>query len=214
MKKSILSFLVLFTSICLFAQNGAYQKAMGEALGQFGQAKTAEDLHATANTFERIATQAKKEMLPHYYAALVLINSSFQMQNATERDQVIDRAMDHVEKASALSPNNDELEVLNGYGLMARLVVDPNSRGQKYTPMVMQSFGKAMSMNPNNPRASALMARQQFGTAQFFGSDPSSACGLAQQSIPLFDAEEPQGFEPSWGREVAESVLAACSNNE
>jgi tetratricopeptide (TPR) repeat protein len=214
MKKSVLSFLVLFTAIGLFAQNGAYQQAMGKAMAQFGQAKTTEELHAAANNFERIATQAEGEMLPHYYAAFVLINSSFQMQNATEKDQVLDRAMEHVKKAAAISPNNDEVEVLNGYGLMARLVVDPAARGQSYSPRVFQSFGKAMSMNPNNPRAAAMMARQELGTAQFFGSDTSKACGLAQKSIALYDKEKPQGFDPSWGRDLAEEVLASCSKKQ
>jgi hypothetical protein len=214
MKKSVLSFALFFIAISLFAQNGAYQQAMGAALGQLGEAKTTEEMHAAANTFERIAVQAEGEMLPHYYAALVLINSSFQMQNASEKDKVIDRAMEHVKKAKAIAPNNDEVEVLNGYSLMARLVVDPASRGQNYSSHVMQSFGKAMGMNPNNPRAAAMMARQELGTAQFFGSDPSRACGLAQKSIALFDQEKPQGFDPSWGRDLAEEVIASCNKGK
>jgi len=136
------------------------------------------------------------------------------MQNATERDQVLDRATNHVEEANTISPNNDEVEVLHGYALMARLVVDPSTRGQKYTPLVMQKFGKAMAMNPDNPRAAALMARQQLGTAQFFGSDSSEACGLAKRSIALFDREQTEGFGPSWGRNVAEGVLGACKEKE
>jgi hypothetical protein len=214
MKKSILSFALFFIAISLFAQNGAYQQAMGAALGQLGEAKTTEEMHAVANTFERIGAQAEGEMHPHYYAALVLINSSFQIQNATEKDKVIDRAMEHVKKAAAIAPNSDEVEVLNGYSLMARMVVDPSTRGQNYSPRIMQSFGKAMGMNPKNPRAAAMMARQELGTAQFFGSDASRACGLAQKSISLFDEEKPQGFDPSWGRDLAEGVLASCSKTE
>ncbi len=214
MKKSVLSFLVLFSAISLFAQKGAYEQAMGSALAQFGQAKTTEELHATANNFERIAATSEGEMYPNYYAALVLLNSSFQIETAAEKDKAIDRAMEHIKQADAISPNNDEVEVLNGYGLMARLVVDPVSRGQSYSPRIMQSFGKAMAMNPNNPRAAAMMARQELGTAQFFGSDTSKACGLAQKSIALFDKEKTKGFEPSWGRDLAEGVLGSCSKSE
>ncbi len=214
MKKSIFSLLVLFSSLSAFAQKGGYEQAMGNALTQYGQAKTTEEFHAAANSFERIAEKAKGEMYPNYYAALALITSSFQMQDATEKDKVIDRAMEHVKKADAIAPNNDEVEVLNGFGLMAKLVVDPASRGQSYSPRIMQSFGKAMSMNPNNPRAAAMMARQELGTAQFFGSDTSKACGLAQKSIPLFDQAKPQGFEPTWGRDVAEEVIAGCNKTK
>jgi hypothetical protein len=214
MKNSVLSLLVLLLSIGSFAQDGAYERAMGQALGQFGQAQTAEDLHTTANTFERIASQAPDELYPHYYAALVLINSTFSMKAAGEKDQVLDRAMEHIKKADALAPNNDEVEVLNGFALMARMVVDPATRGQNYSPRVMQSFGKAMSMNPENPRAAALMARQDLGTAQFFGTEPTRACSLAEKSIALFEKENPQGFEPSWGRDLAEGVIQSCDKTK
>ncbi len=202
--------LVIFASITIFAQDGAYQQAMGQALGQFAQAKSAEDLHAAANSFERISTQAEKEYLPHYYAALVLINSSFTMKDVAARDEVIDRALKHVKSAESMSPGNDEVEVLNGYGLMAKMVVDPQNRAPQYSPIIMQSFGKAMGINPENPRALAMMARQEMGTAQYFGSDISKACGLAQKSIPLFEMETEQGFEPRWGKDLAQDILSSC----
>jgi len=210
--KTVISLLILFLSINTntFAQNSVYQQAMGEAMGQWGEAKSPEQMREVANSFERISNQATTEFHPHYYAAFVLINSSFAMQQATERDQIIDRAIDHVKKAAALSPGNDEVEVLRGYALMAKMVVDPMSRAQQYSPQIMQSFGKAMAMNPENPRAAAMMARQELGTAQYFGTEPVKACALAAQSLTLFEKEQVEGFNPGWGRDLAEEVSQAC----
>jgi tetratricopeptide (TPR) repeat protein len=209
MKKSVMIIFALIT-LGTQAQDGAYQQAMGQALGQFGQAQSAEQLQAAANSFERISAQSPEGLYPYYYAALAMINSSFKMEETASRDQVLERAMAQIERADALHPNNDEIEVLRGYNLMAQLAIDPASRGQRLSPAVMQSFGKAMAMNPQNPRATAMMARQEFGMAQFFGSDTARACGMAAMSIELFEAEKASGFEPNWGRSMAEGLLQQC----
>lgn len=211
--KTISTIIILFfAALTLNAQSPAYQKAMGQALGQMGQANTAEDLQNAANTFDRIATQAPDQYLPKYYAALNMIHQSFNMKDATlaEKDAVLDGAMAQVVAAQELSPNNVELEVLNGYVLMAKMSSDAASRGRSYSPKIYGSFGKAMQMDPNNPRASMMMARMELGTSQFFGSEPTKACGLAKQSIVLFDAESPEGFNPSWGKGQAEEILLEC----
>jgi tetratricopeptide (TPR) repeat protein len=210
MKTSTTLLIALLLSVFVKAQNPGYQKAMGEALTEMGTAQTAEDLQEAANSFSRIATMADGDYLPDYYAALSQINRSFRMQSAAERDKALEAARAHVEKAAELNPGSSEVEVLNGYVLMAKLTIDPANRGQKLTPQVMQSFGKAMGMDPENPRAKVMMARMELGTAQFFGSGTEKPCAMAQRSIPLFEKESPEGFEPSWGREIADGIIAEC----
>ncbi len=210
MKTLILTIATALISIATMAQSPAYQKAMGKALTEMGAAKSAEDLQKVANSFDRISVKADGDYLPKYYAALNLIHQSFYTSGAAEKDAIIEGALSRIKEAQELSPGNDELEVLNGYALMAKMVADPQTRGAQYSPMIMQSYGKAMAMDPSNPRAAALMARMQLGQAQFFGSEPTEACALAQKSIPLFDAEKAEGFNPTWGRNQAEEVLQNC----
>ena len=210
MKNQILV-LVLFLSIfSLNAQDPAYQQAMGQAMGTFAEAKTAEDYNGAANTFARIATVSKGEYLPDYYAAFSLIIESFYLKDDAKRDQLADQAMEHIKAAEAISQNNVELEILRGYALTAKLVVNPAARGQKYSPMIAQHYGKAMQMDPQNPRAMAMMARNEMGIAQFFGADPAEACAMAEKSIALFEGESPNGFEPRWGKDVALEVAGTC----
>ncbi len=210
MKTIILTIATALITITTMAQSPAYQKAMGKALTEMGKANSAEDLQKVANTFDRIATQADGDYLPKYYAALNLIHQSFYTKGTAEIDAIIEGAMSRIKDAEKLSPGNDELEVLNGYALMAKMVADPQTRGGQYSPMIMQSFGKAMSMDPTNPRAATMMARMQLGQAQFFGSEPTQACALAQKSIPLYDQEKQDGFNPTWGRDQAEDILQNC----
>lgn len=204
----ILIFATLFSAT---AQNGGYEKAMKKALTEMEAAQSPDAMLAAANTFERIGQKAKDEYLPSYYAALNLLNYNWKLQDAAARDEVIDRAMAQVTSAQELAPGNDELEVLNGYALMARMTVDPMNRAQSYSPRIMQSFGKAMAMDPTNPRAKIMMAQMELGTAQFMGTEPTKACGLAQEGADLLAKEEVKGFEPSWGIDSVNQILEACS---
>jgi len=195
----------------IIAQGGAYEKAMGEALANLSNAESPDDLNSVSNDFDRIAMQAEGDLWSNYYAAFAKIRSSFSIQDVEQRDMLLDNVLERISKTQEKHPQSSELEVLRGYALMSKMVVDPASRGQQYSPMVAKSYGKAMSMDQTNPRALAMMARWELGTAQFFGAETTKPCGMAQKSLELFEQDEPKGFEPRWGREVADEVLAACA---
>ena len=212
--KTVATILMLFLMpvLTILAQDGAYQKAMQKALTEMGSAQSPDAMLAAANTFERIGQKATDEYLPSYYAALNLLNYNWTLQDPAQRDEVIERAMEQVKKADAISPNNDEVEVLNGYALMAKMTVDPMNRGQSYSPRIMQSFGKAMAMNPENPRAKIMMAQMELGTAQFMGTEPTKACELARQGAELLEKEKPSdALQPTWGMESAQEILKGCN---
>jgi len=213
MKTLATTIVIIFATVCsLSAQDGAYQKAMQKALTEMGSAQSPDAMLAAANTFERIGQKATDEYLPSYYAALNLLNYNWTLQDPAKRDEVIERAMEQVKKAQALAPNNDEVEVLNGYALMAKMTVDPMNRAQTYSPQIMQSFGKAMAMNPENPRAKVMMAQMERGTAQFMGTDSPKACELARQGAELLENEKPSDeLQPTWGMDSAQEILKGCN---
>ncbi|MFT6186703.1 MAG: hypothetical protein ACI9CP_001874 [Cryomorphaceae bacterium] len=205
-------FLIIATLFSLSAQGGSYEKAMKKALAEMEAAETPEAMLAAANTFERIGQKATDEYLPNYYAALNLLNYNWTLQDAAKRDEIIDRAMEQVKMAQQLAPGSDEVEVLNGYALMAKMTVDPMNRGQSYSPRIMQSFGKAMAMNPANPRAKIMMARMEIGTAQFMGTEPTKACELAREGAELLKNDKPvDELQPTWGMESANEILESCA---
>jgi hypothetical protein len=77
--------------------------------------------------------------------------------------------------------------------------------------MAMQSFGKAIGLNPENPRALLFMAQMQYGTAEFFKAPTTEACATlakALEKFGVFKADTP--VAPQWGKGVAEEWQAKC----
>tara|TARA_A100000171_G_scaffold40051_1_gene40083 strand:- start:2524 stop:3168 length:645 start_codon:yes stop_codon:yes gene_type:complete len=212
MKKLTILIALFITSFTLSAQSQeAYMNAMVKGLQSMGAERNLENLQASAGQFERIAAIASDQWHPQYYAALNYINASFLAEGVKAKDQLLDKAKPFVEKAKALVPNNSEVVALEGFYFMAQLAADPASRGQSLSGLASQTFGHAMQLDAKNPRAMALMAQMQYGTAQFFGSSTAGACGLVEKSIPLFSAEEKgKSFDPTWGIEMAQELMSSC----
>ena len=211
--KNLLTSLALYALVVslAFGQN-AFEEAMKNQLAAMKQVDGPEKGTAVKNAFLRIAEANDSEWLPLYYAALVDIETAFRFD--VDKDAVLDQAIETIQQASQLSPGNSELTALHGYALMGKLSIDPASRGQSLSPQVMQLFNQAISQNRENPRAVLLMAQMEQGMAQFFGSGPEKACGMARMALELFEKEK-QGVSkdfilPSWGEDSAQSLISAC----
>ena len=217
MKKSIITFIMLLTWItAAIAIDPAYEKAMTTQLENLRKASSEEDYRAVANAFARIGEMNEEAWLPQYYAGLALTNMSFRINGKiAEKDAILNKANEHVVKAAQISPSNSEIVALEGFVMMAKLSVDPQSRGQSLSPKVMQTYGKAIELDKNNPRALVLMAQMEQGMAQFFGQGPEKACGLARISQDLFKKEAQKEkeniLEPTWGREIADQLVKICN---
>ncbi|HMP99023.1 MAG TPA: hypothetical protein PKC24_04525 [Cyclobacteriaceae bacterium] len=197
--KTIILILVTVLSI-----NDKYTEQMQKHIMQVYQAKSADELQQSINAFERIAQAEKSKWEPHYYAAFAYVMMSNHTQDGSAKDQYLDKAMAQIKNAKAIKANESELEALEGFVHMLRVSVDPASRGQQYSGMAFQSFGKALAMNPNNPRALYLMAQMQYGTAQFFGSSTDEACGTLSKAVEVFENTQPESpLSPAWGKQMA-----------
>ena len=214
MKKTIILIALLVLGFALHAQNQeAYMKAMMNALQSMAAAPNAENLQASASQFERIAANVNDQWHPHYYAALNYLNISFQVEGIGTKDQYTAKAKVFIDKAKDLAPNNSEVVALEGFLYMAQLAADPDTRGQMLSGKAMQSYGEALRLNPNNPRALALLAQMQYGMAEFFNSPTANACAMNEKSIPAFEAEEKgKSFDPTWGIELAQQMKGKCAN--
>ena len=94
---------------------------------------------------------------------------------------------------------------------MIRLSVDPATRGAQYAGLASSSYDKAIALNGNNPRALALMAQLQFGTAQFFNQPPTEACRNAAKALTLFNSEQSENpIAPKWGKGMTEEMVKNC----
>lgn len=194
------------------ANDPAFESAMKKQLQAMKTIQNQEQSQAVVNGFLRIAEAKTTEWLPLYYAAHLQTIAAFRFE--VNKDQYFDQAMELVNKADKIAPNNSEITALKGFILMGKLSVDPMTRGQEMSPMAMQLFGKAIALDKENPRATTLMAQMEQGMAQFFGQGPEKACGLARVGLELFAKEEAKVNDdyllPTWGKREAEQVAGAC----
>ncbi|WP_420388592.1 tetratricopeptide repeat protein [Roseivirga sp.] len=212
MKKLVLIIGIIVAGFSLQAQNQqAYINAMAKGLSSLGSAQSLEEFQSVAGQFERIAANVQDQWHPQYYAALTYINMSFRVEGIDKKDQLTDQAQPFIDKALALSPNNAEIIALQGYKYMIELSADPSTRGQLLSQKAMQQFGKALTIDPNNPRANTFLAQMEMGMAQFFGSPTDKACERAQQALDQFDGQsEEQSFDPKWGKEMVAGLIQQC----
>ncbi|MBS4071236.1 hypothetical protein ACFPIK_06905 [Algoriphagus aquatilis] len=194
------------------ANDPAYESAMKKQIQAMKTIQNLEQSQSVINGFVRIAEAKTTEWLPYYYAAYLQTIAAFRFE--VNKDQYFDQAMELMSKADKIAPNNSEITVLKGFIIMGKLAVDPMSRGQELSPLAMQTFGKAIALDKENPRATTMMAQMEQGMAQFFGQGPEKACGLARVGLELFAKEEAKINEnyllPTWGKREAEQVAGAC----
>ena len=205
-----LAFAFVFSAFCA---DPAYETAMKKQVTAMKTIQTLEESQAITNAFLRIAEAKPEEWLPLYYAAYLQITAVFRFE--VDKDQYLDQAMTLVEKAEKIGVDNSEITAMKGYVVMGKISLDPASRGQSLSPQAMQLFGKAISLDRENPRALMLMSQMEQGMAQFFGSGPEKACGLARNAIALYSKEEAKVSDdyllPTWGKTQAEQVAKACN---
>lgn len=210
MKKSTILFVFCLVNAFVFATDN-YEQTMQKNIMQVYSAQSSEDLQGAVNAFERIGAAEKTKWEPYYYASFGYIMLSTREQDGAKKDLYLDKAQEVLAHASEINQTESEIAALEGFIAMMRVSVDPATRGQKYSGMAMQSFGKALGMNPENPRALALMARMQFGTAQFFKSSTVEACAMASKAVEKFGTFKSDNvLAPVWGKEMALSMVKQC----
>lgn len=188
-----------------------YTDQMTKNIDVVYKAATIEDLQKAVNVFERIGGAEKTKWEPFYYAAFGYVMIATREQEAAKKGSFLDLAKTALDKASAIKADDSEIVALEGFIQMIRVSVDPASRGQQGTMMAMQTFGKAIGLNPQNPRALALMAQMQFGAAQFFKQAPTEACETAKKALVLFETTVvTDPIAPVWGKGMTEGLLKGC----
>lgn len=211
MKKIILSIAVVLISLVSMAQKPEYYQTMGETLGQFATVRSVADMQALGNKFEVIANAEKTEWLPLYYHAHCYILMSFMEQDATKKDSYLDVAEKSVNKLIEMAPAEAEVFVLQAFYLTGRLVVNPMERGQEYSELSGQAIGKALAIDPTNPRAKMLKIQMDMGSARFFGTDPKSFCPQAKELLANWDNFKPKStVHPNWGKDQVAGIVKGC----
>ncbi len=213
MKKSILFVSVFLYSLVLNAQKPDFLQAMGEALSQFATAKSVSDMQELGNKFQVIASAEPDQWLPLYYHAECYILMSFmeQADAGAKRDSYLDEAENAVNKLLKMAPNEAEVYVLQAFYYTGRLVINPMERGQEYSRLSGEATGKALELDPSNPRAQLMKLQMEIGSARFMGKDPKSFCPQAKELLAKWDNIKPKSpIYPNWGKDQLEGIIKNC----
>ena len=190
-----------------------YTETMLKNITAVYSANSIDDLQKVVNTFDRIGEAEKDKWEPYYYSAFGNIMMCTREADPAKKDAFLDLAIKAIEKAKELAPNEAELAALEGFVHMMRVTIDPATRGQQYSGLAMQAFNKALTISPENPRATILLAQMQFGTAQFFGSPTTDACATASKAVEKFDSFKSENLlAPQWGKGMADDMVKKCQN--
>ncbi len=197
--------------LCVNVYADRYTDLMMKNIEAVYKGKTIEELQTAVNSFERIGGAEKTKWEPYYYASFGYVMITTREQDNQKKDGYLDQAKAALDKALAIKADESELFALEGFIHMLRVAIDPASRGQQYSMMAMQSYGKALGLNSQNPRALGLLAQLQFGTAKFFNQAPTEACETARKSLAIYQAQ-PEGLTiaPIWGRGMTEELVKGC----
>lgn len=204
--EKVLLILALTISFLGMSQSN-YEQGMQQAFQLWGENNSTE----ASALFERISSVEKDNWLPNYYVALVNTTAAFQTKAPGASMALLHKAQEKLDILLVNDENNVELLVLQAMIHTAHIARDPMTNGQKLSGTVMQLYGRAQAIAPNNPRVILNKAQFEMGTAQFFGTDTASICAEIEKSLELFDTFKPETpFHPNWGKEQAEQALKSC----
>lgn len=210
MKKLTLFIVAFCFALSSSMANEKYIQKMGETLEKLNKSSNIEEMQEVANTFRNIANVEKEEWLPLYYEAQCYILMSF-MDRSGAKDTYLDQAETYIEKMLEQVPEEAEAYVLQAFYHTGRLVVNPPERAMSTGPLVSQSLGKALSLDPGNPRALFIKLSNEIGTAQYFGTDTAPLCKQAQELLANWDSHELRSpIHPAWGKDQVEEIVRNC----
>jgi len=194
------------------AGNEMYYQKMGETLGGFASCSSVEDYQDLANKFRIIANVEDEEWLPLYYEAQCYILISFtDSLSAEEKDSYLNKASVLIESMTELAPDEAEVEVIKAFYLTGSMLVNPAQRSMTTAPQIHAALGRALALEPGNPRATFLRISNEMGTTSYFGEDITPYCEQATKLLQNWDNYTLKSpIHPIWGKEEVRGIVSRC----
>lgn len=224
--KQLLLIAAVTISVAAHAQSDKYMDAMKKSLSLFDSAKTGADLENAAASFQRIGDAEKTQWLPYYWSALCLATEGWKYYpNEKGETEIkvsdlsgtitalagrINAALDKADAIATDDSAKSEILTIRNMTATQQMLVDPQSRYMTFGAQANQDLQKAMTLNPNNPRAYYLQGMSIFGTPEQFGGGKEKAKPIFQKAVDLGSAEQEKPLYPHWGLDMSKAMLAAC----
>lgn len=211
MKKLIITAVALTMLGNVMAQKPNFESTIKETLLLLDSAKTPADMQNVIGRFERISLAEGQKWEAQYYLAYTRINYSFWEKDGEKKDAILDEAQKSIDKALELGGDKSELFALQGFLYQGRIQVSP-MRGMSYSQKAAEVLEKAVSENPNNPRAGFLLAQNIYFTPKMFGGGSKNALPKFLAAKEDFEKENGKdGIHPKWGAISNQRMIERCT---
>lgn len=189
-----------------------YRSSMQKMLGELDVATEVQQLLNYRNQFERISLKFTEKWQPVYYMAYCDIQMVFYDTASQQNKNHLDNARLSLEKLETM-PGIDasEVNVLWGYYYNALLLCNPASTQQLFGE-VIRYYEKALTVNPENPRAIILRAFYNQFLPPFVKLKIDAAKEV-EKAKELFNREERSIDAPCWGTYFIDKVKIEEVNN-
>jgi hypothetical protein len=214
--KKIFILCILFNGmiISMHGQQLADSAMYNSGILMIRHANTASDFKKAATFFEDISAHNPSHWLSLYYSALCYIQASHRLEEAGERDAILDKAQPLIDKASKKNPKEPEIMILQGFLYQSRIQVNPPVRGMTYSSKAETSLKKATAADDKNPRAWSLLGYNLFFTPALFGGGPEKALPFFEKARDKYHIFKPlMPFYPQWGESENLHMISECKAN-
>ena len=151
------------------------------------------------SVFERLIDKNKNDAEAHYHLGLLFMNRNF-------KNRDVDNAVDELEKAVDLNPNNADFQFRYGAALGEKAQNAGLIKKALLAPKIKKAFAKSVELNPQNSRARIALAQYYLIAPSIMGGDEAEGWKQLDEAIALDEIQ---------GRTVKASFLArAKKNNE
>jgi len=148
--------------------------------------------------FEQILDKNKNDAEAHYHLGSVLFNRGF-------KDRDVDEAVDQLEKAVDLNPNNADYQFMYGAALGEKAQNSGMLKQAFLAPKIKNAFKRSVKLNPQNARARIALAQYYLQAPSIMGGDDAEGWKQLDEAIKLDELQ---------GRPVKAYYLARAKKND
>ncbi len=209
--QTLIATLCLILAVAIVKAQDQYQAAMSQLVTYSDTAKSIDNLKL-ANSFGRIADTEKTKWLPYYYASLFTTLESLKQTNLSQTDPLCDQAVQYLDQADKLAPNNSEVYCLRSLIALARIKVNQTARGMSGLLEAQQALETANKLDPANPRVYHMLGQQAFNTPEAFGGSKEKALQYFEKALSLLESQKDRQstIDVHWGTRTTVPMIAIC----
>ena len=200
--KNVLCVLFIMVSVITSAQD------LGPVVQNVNNAKEVSELIQVRSQLERFIVAQPQLWLAQYYLAYVNVQLSFRVPDKNEKSKYLSEAETSLNTLSALKETDkSEIYTLKGFRLYALIASDPQTNGPKYSGEIINDYGTALGINPDNPRAVILSALFKNDMAKFMHQTYEDFQKDVDKAASLFANESKTVLTPTWGKSWVDFAL-------